>query len=126
MMRPIYVLAVFVLALAIPVSVQAQTEIHEVLHHRYGKTVEWIVVDDVIVVWKPVVVKGRVTAAIPQPTAEQIAAWRMDGTIGAAVKADVKAAAVDPHWRAVIAAMCVMTECEDESAAWAAFIAALP
>ena len=126
MTRPIYVLAVFVLALAIPVPVQAQAEIHEVLHHRYGKTVEWIVVDDVIVVWKPVVVKGRVAAAIPQPTAEQIAAWRTDVTISADVKAAVKAAAVDPHWRAVIAAMCVMTECEDESAAWAAFIAALP
>ena len=42
------------------------------------------------------------------------------------IDADVRADAVDPHWRALVAVLCVMTECEDEAAAWAAFLAALP
>ena len=99
--------------------------VHDVLMDRYGASVEWTVKGDVITYWKPVVVKGQTRApSILKPTPSQITTW-----IQEAIQAEANAPAVyvpDQHWRALIAAMCVMTECENESAAWKAFLSALP
>ena len=78
--------------------------------------------DGVITMWNPIVVPGARSPAIPKPTPEQIATWLTDP----AIIASAKAAALDPEWRAMIAALCVMTACTDEDAAWAAFLAAIP
>ena len=130
-------LSIFILAQ----DSQTRPGIHDVLIDRYGETVEWTVKGDVITYWNPVVVKGQTRApSIPKPTSSQISTW-----IQEAIQAEVNAAALpepvavpsvtppvppvfirDPQWRALIAAMCVMTECSDEDAAWAAFLAALP
>ena len=112
---------------------QPQQKVHEVLIHRYGETVEWTVTGGVITYWKPVVVKGQTRApSIPKPTPNQISTWTQEAPPApievVLPQAVVQAAdsAPDPNWRALIAAICLMTECEDEDAAWAAFLAALP
>ena len=109
--------------LASVVFPQAKPDLGDVLKHRYGNTAEWVIRGDQVVAWKTVTAEGSDGAAdIPQPTAEQIKGWLKDPLL---VKS-IKATNLDPHWRALIAAMCAMTECDDEDAAWAAFLAALP
>ena len=107
-------------SLALPVSAHAQTapDVNDVLKHHYGETAEWVVRSDKIVFWKPVVTGTD----IPQPTAEQIKGW----LVAPVIITSTKTAALDPEWRAMVAALCVMTACTDEDAAWAAFLAAIP
>ena len=105
------------------VSAQVQDNIHELLIERYGDKVEWVVRDGVITLWKPKVDERDIDATkILKPTPLELASWGKESSF----LAKVKAAHVDPNWRALIAAICLMTECEDEDAAWAAFLAALP
>ena len=121
-MRKFLLIAAGIASLALPVSAHAQTEpdVGEVLEHRYGNTVEWVVRGGQIVFWKSV--SDERGGGIPQPTAAQIKGWLTDPSI----ITSAKAAALDPEWRAIIAALCVMTACTDEDAAWAAFLSALP
>ena len=97
---------------------QTKVELSDVLKDRYGSTADWVIRDGVIVSWKPT----KVGDVIPQPTATNLDSWRTDS----AHIEKAKIATLDPEWRALIAALCVMTECENESAAWKAFILALP
>ena len=117
-MRTLSILMAGLVALSAFAYAQTKVELSDVLKDRYGSTVDWVIRDGVIVSWKPT----KVGAVIPQPTATNIDGWRTDS----ALIEKAKIATLDPHWRALVAALCVMTECENESAAWDAFLSALP
>ena len=123
-------IALLALVLAMPASAQeADVSLGDLLAEEYGATVEWTVQTingvETITHWRPVPTRTR-SAPRPQPTPTQMTAWKADSALVARLRAQGKAQVLDPEWRALIAALCVMTECENESAAWKAFILALP
>ena len=119
----------FVLVLAVPASAQEAVSLGDFLTEEYGATVEWTVETiggvETITLWRPVPTRARSTP-IPQPTPAKITAWRADSALVARIRAQEKAQALDPAWRALVAAMCVAMTCADEDAVWAAFLSALP
>ena len=117
-MRTLSILVAGIVSLSALAYAQTKAELSDVLKDRYGSTVDWVIRDGVIVSWKPT----KVGAVIPQPTATNITKWSVDP----AYIEKAKIATLDPEWRALVAALCVMTECENESAAWKAFLSALP
>ena len=122
--------SILVLVLAIPASAQeAAVSLGDLLTEEYGATVEWTVqtINDVetITLWRPVPTRARSTP-IPQPTPAQIATWKADSVLVARIRAQEKAQALDPAWRALVSALCVAMACVDEDAVWEAFLAALP
>ena len=122
--------SLIVLVLVLPASAQeADVSLGDLLTEEYGTTVEWAVQTingvETITLWRPVPTRARSTP-IPQPTPAQIAAWKADSALVARLRAQEKAEALDPAWRALVAALCVATACTDEAALWAAFLSALP
>ena len=117
-MRTLSILVAGIVSLSAFAYAQTKADLSDVLKDRYGSTVNWVIRDGVIVSWKPT----EFGAVIPQPTATNIDSWRTDP----AHIEKVKIATLDPHWRALVAALCVMTACTNEDAAWAAFLAAIP
>ena len=115
--------------LAVPASAQEAVSLGDLLTEEYGATVEWTVQTingvETITLWRPVPTRARSTP-IPQPTPAQIAAWKADSALVARIRAQEKAQALDPAWRALVSALCVAMACADEDAVWAAFLSALP
>lgn len=121
--------ALLVLVLGVPASAQEAVSLGDLLMEEYGATVEWAVQEadgvETITLWRPVPTQAR-SAPIPQPTTAQIAAWRTDSALVARLRAQETVQALDPAWRALVAALCVAVACADESEVWAAFLSALP
>ena len=118
---------------------QPHEKVQDVLIHRYGDTVKWTVTGGVITYWEPSVVAGKTQAPlILKPTPTQLSTWiqedpppaMIEGVLPPAVLppavVPVVDPALDPTWRALITALCLMNECENEAAIWTAFQAALP
>ena len=129
-MRSSTLASLLLLVLIAPASAQeADVSLGDLLMEEYGATVEWAVqtVDGIetITLWRPMPTQARSTS-IPQPTTTQIAAWRADSALVARIRAEERVEALDPAWRALVAALCVAMVCADESAVWAAFLSALP
>ena len=117
-MRTLSILVAGLVSLSAFAYAQTKVNLNDVLKDRYGSTADWVIRDGVIVSWKPT----KVGAVIPQPTATNLDIWRTDSALIEKAKTDT----IDPSWRALVAALCVMTECTNEDAAWAAFLAAIP